>query len=199
MARRRHIGGNWFRTTDAITGVTTTNWGNVLILIVSILVLGLVAGVITWAVISNKPQSNQNQQTGGGAVGPPISTIPGRITIAEVAQAPSAGQAIIYFSQAEASGTTCQTCTATFDVNMTYVGGNPTQPPGFKTVTAPSTSGTVTFEYGASTGGFSPLTPGGNNTVPPSQVQLSITARSTNPQTGKSGPQTTFTKTIPYV
>ena len=198
MVKRR--GGaiiDFFRTVDPTTGSSSITTLSIILII--ILIAGILLAIVLPFVLGKKDTSSSSQPTGGGTVAPPMSTIPGKITIAQVAQAPSAGQAIIYFSQAQASGSVCDTCTATFDINMTYTGGSPSQPPSFKTVTASATSGTVLFDYGFSQGPFSPITPGGSNTVPPTSVSLQITARSTNPQTGAIGSPTTFSKTIPYV
>lgn len=198
MVKRR--GGaiiDFFRTVDPTTGsssITTLS-----MFLIFILLAGVILAIVLPLVLGNKDTPSPSQPTGGGSVAPPTATIPGQIKIAEIAQAPSAGQAIIYFSQAQASGSVCDTCTATFDINMTYTGGSPSQPPSYKSVTASATSGTVTFEYGFSQGPFSPITPGGSNTVPPTSVTLDVTARSTNPQTGAIGGPTTFSKTIPYV
>jgi hypothetical protein len=201
MPRKR--GGGFFTTTVPALlpgGVATTvvNWKNIIFLILGIIILGVIIGVSVWA--GTRPKKDEKgTDGGGGAVGPKYSDLPGRITIAEVAQAPSSGQAIIYFSKAEAAGTTCDVCTAEFDINLTYTGGTPQQPPVYKMITAPSTSGVVTFDYSV----FTPPPPTGAqniqiNTSPPTQVQIDITVRSITPQ-GRAGGSTTFSKTIPYV
>lgn len=191
MAKRRG-GGIFTYVTDPITGATEfTTFTYVLIVL---LFVGIVLAIVLPLTLidRHKPET----RTGGGAVAPPMSQQPGRINIAEVAQSPSAGQAIIYFSQAEASGTTCDTCTAEFDVNISYVGGQPNPAPVFKKVTAPALSGTTTLDYSVSTqtGGTTPPLP-----TPPTQINLSITSRSVNPQNGVKGAPTTFSKTLPYV
>ena len=198
MAKRR--GGGFFTktVTDAAGVVTTvTDWRSIIaILLTVILTVGAVLLVLFFTVLKPKDSSSE-QPSGGGAVAPPYSKLPGTITIAEIAQAPSAGQGIIYFSQAQAAGTVCDTCTAIFDINLTYSGGQPVPPLSSKQVTAPSTSGVVTFDYSVptQTGGSTPPTP-----TPPAQVSIEVTARSVSSQdpTKKSGP-TSFSKTIPYV
>jgi hypothetical protein len=195
MARR---GGGIFRTApDPITGATKLTTLSVVLIL--ILVVGVVLAIVLPLTLL-KPKDESTEQTGGGAVGPGFSKLPGRITIAELTQAPSAGQGIIYFSQAQAAGTVCDTCTAIFDISITYSGGNPQQEPVTKTVSAPSTSGTVTFDYGVPEPRFNPLQPGVANTTPPTQVQIDVTARSVSSQdpSKKSG-ATSFSKTIPYV
>ena len=211
MARRK-LGGGIFK--DDITG----DWTGIARGIFTILVLGLLATAgyfIYLAVVAGTPSSGDSSEPnklgpggtqkrrlgpGGtpfvGPTGPGMNTIPGRITIAQVGQSPSAGQGVIYFSQAEAEGATCDTCTGTFDIQLKYTGGLPTPPPKFTNVSAGATSGTVTFDYSVPTqtgGGTSP-TP-----TPPTQVTAIVSARSVNPSTGNMGPATTFTKTMPYV
>lgn len=197
MAKRR--GGAIFQNVDPLTGISSWTLLSKMLFTLFIIILVALAGYSIYLAIAILTETSPggSAQKGGGAVAPPISKIPGRITIAEVAQSPSAGQAIIYFSQAEAAGTTCDTCTATFDINLTYVGGLPSQPPADKTVTAPATSGTVIFDYSVptQTGGSTSPTPS-----PPTQVTVSITARSVSSEDPtKSGAPTTFTKSIPYV
>lgn len=194
MAKRG--GGIFTYVADPVTGAT--KYTSLSIILIFLLVVALVLAIVLPLMLLKK---DDDKKEGGGAVAPPYSKLPGRITIAEVTQAPSAGQAIIYFSQAQASGTVCDTCTAVFDIIMTYSGGNPTQDPVHKQITAPSTSGVITFDYSV----FTPdrHTPGQNiniNTTPPTSVQLDITARSTNPQNpSKTSGSTSFSKTIPYV
>lgn len=197
MARRK-VGGAWFQNVDPVTGVTSwTGLSKFLFSIAGLTIVGLLIWMVVSIVMNSKSDGGSPPPSGGGAVAPPMSKLPGRITIAEVAQAPSAGQAIIYFSQAEAAGTTCDTCTATFDINLTYSGGLPTPSPVYKQATAPSVSGVVTFDYSVptQTGGSTPITP-----TPPTQVTVSITARSvSNEDPSKKGSPTTFTKTLTYV
>jgi hypothetical protein len=198
MARRK-IGGGWFSSTDPSTGVITRNWSNIFITVIGILMLLGVIALILMLVL-RRPTESEPAQTGGGAVAPPYSTRPGRINIAEVAQAPSAGQGIIYYSLAEEAGTVCDTCSAEFGINLTYTGGNPQHPPQYKTVTAPAVNGVARFDYSVftpppSTGGQNIRT----NTTPPTQVRVEITARSTNPQTRAAGAPTSFSKTLQYV
>ena len=198
MTRKR--GGGFFWTKTDVPGgvsVTTINWKNIILLIIGIVILGVIIGVSVWAGTRPKDEKRSDDR-GGGSVGPKYSGLPGRITIAEVVQAPSSGQAIIYFSKAEAGGTTCDVCTAEFNVNLTYIGGTPQQPPAYKMITAPSTTGIVTFDYGVPTSGFDPLQPGNVISSPPTQVQIDVTSRSITPE-GKAGGPTTFSKTIPYV
>ncbi len=197
MAKRK-IGGGWFSSTDPLTGATSRNWSNIFITIITVLVvLGVI--VLILMLVLRHPKESEPAPSGGGAVAP-MSNIPGPLTIAEVAQAPSAGQAIIYFSQDRVAGAACDTCTAQFDINLSYSGGQPTPGPIFRTVTAPSTSGVVTFDYSVSGSGFSPLTPGGSTSTPPNQVGVKITARSISSQDPtKKGSPTSFSKTIPYV
>lgn len=195
MAKR---GAGIFRTDpDPITGLTKLTW--VSIILIFVLVVGVVLAIVLPLTLGKKDHDKHEQPSGGGAVAP-MSNLPGRITIAEVAQAPSAGQGIIYFSQDQAAGTVCESCTAQFDINLSYSGGQPTPESTFKTVTSPSTSGVVTFDYSVSGSGFNPLTPGGNTTTPPNQVTVQITARSISSQDPtKKGGSTSFSKTIPYV
>jgi hypothetical protein len=201
MVKRR--GGGFFTTTYSPPGgmaVTEINWKNIILLILLIVVLGVIIGVSVWAGTRPKDQEGPSAPASGGKVGPPMSQLPGRINIAEVAQAPSAGQGIIYFSQAEEAGTVCDTCEAVFDINLTYVGGTPQHEPDHRIVTTPALNGVARFDY--SVFAPSPSTPGQDvrtNTSPPTQVQIEVTARSQVPGTGKRGPPTTFSKTIPYV
>jgi hypothetical protein len=195
MVRRGGAIIDWFQTSNPITGTSTMT--TLSKFLVFILLAGIILAIVLPLVLTKKDAPASQPTGSGGSVAPPIDTLPGRITIAEVAQAPSAGQAIVYFSQA--SSATCESCIASFDINTTYTGGSPSQHPSFKTLTSPSNSGTLTFEYGASQGPFDPITPGGNNTTPPTSVTVQITARSTNPQTGAISSPTSYTKTIPYV
>lgn len=195
MARRG--GGLFTYVADPITG--QTKYTTLSIILILLVVVGVVLAIVLPLTLGKKDEEKHDERHDGGGRVSPMDKIPGRLTIAEVAQAPSAGQGIIYFSQDQAAGTVCESCTATFDINLTYSGGQPTPEPTFKTVTAPSTSGVVTFDYSVSGSGFSPLTPGGSTSTPPTQVSVQITARSINPQTGKHGGPTSFSKTIPYV
>lgn len=197
MARRK--GGGLFTSsvTDAAGVVTNvTNWTSILVVTVTVVVVITIVVVVFYFALKPKEGKHEESKSGGGDVAPPMSQQPGRITIAEVAQAPSSGQAIIYFSQSEASGVTCDTCTAEFDVNITYTGGQPVPPPTHKKVTSPVLNGTVTFDYSVptETGGTTPPLP-----IPPTQVSLDITARSINPQNGIRGGPSSFSKNIPYV
>lgn len=197
MAKRK-VGGFFTKNVTDAAGVVTrvTDWKSIMVLILTIVVVGAIIGVVLYFTLSPKKESPE-EPSGGGSVAPSYSKIPGSITIAEVTQAPSAGQGIIYFSQAQAAGTVCDTCTAMFDINLTYSGGQPVPPPSFKQLTASSTSGVLTFDYSVPTqsGGTTPPLP-----TPPTQVSVQVTARSVSSQdpSKTSGP-TTFTKTIPYV
>lgn len=199
MVKRR--GGGFFTTTINPPGgipVTQTNWRNIFLFILVIVILGVIIGVSVYYGTRPKEPSSEGQK-GGGAVAPPYSKRPGRINIAEVAQAPSAGQGIIYFSQAEEQGVLCDTCTAEFNINITYTGGTPVEPQ-FKKVTSPSTSGVARFDYSVFIP--PPSTPGQQihtGTTPPTSMQVEVNARSMIPGTGISGGTTTFTKTLPYV
>jgi hypothetical protein len=198
MARRR--GGGIFSTTmtDLDTGAmsSVTNWKNIILLILAIVVIGVIIGVSVWFGTRPRDQEGPSAPASGGKVGPSWNKLPGRINIAEVAQAPSAGQGIIYFSQAEEAGTVCDTCEAVFDINLTYVGGNPAPPLAHKIVTTPALNGVARFDYSVptQTGGSTPPTPSS-----PTQVQIEVTARSQVPGTGKRGAPTTFSKTLQYV
>lgn len=197
MAKRK-VGGFFTKTVTDPAGFVTkvTDWRSIIALIVTLVIVAVIVGVVLYVALTPKKESPE-EPSGGGAVAPSYSKIPGNITIAEVTQAPSAGQAIIYFSQAQAAGTVCDTCTAMFDINLTYSGGLPVPPPSLKQVTASSTSGVVTFDYSVptQTGGSTPPEP-----TPPAQVSIQVTARSVSSQdpSKKSGP-TSFSKTIPYV
>lgn len=194
MAKRG--GGLFTYVADPITGATKYTSFTILLLFLAI--VGGILAIVLPFVLSKKDRGDSSEPD-KHTVGPDISGLPSRLTIAEVAQGPSAGQAIIYFSPAQATGVACEGCTATFDITITYIGGQPTTPPTFKKVSSPTTSGVVTFDYAASSSGFSPLTPGGNTTVHPTQITVDISARSVNTQTGKSSGPTTFSKTLPYV
>jgi hypothetical protein len=194
MARRRYTGGGWFR--DDITGDPTILGSGVVSLLILVVLAGVAVGVYFIIKEFGRHEKPDEKEPEGGKVGPPISGIPGKITIAEVAHAPSAGQGIIYFSQAEASGTTCEACTAEFDVNITYSGGRPTPSPSYKKVTAPVLNGVVTFDYSV------PTQTGGStqpDVMPPTQMDVSVSARSINAESGQTGGPTTFSKTLPYV
>lgn len=192
MAKRGGALIDYFRSVDPITGASKiTTLSIVLIFVLIVLVLLAVILPLTLGRDKDQEEPKESKKTG-----PPMSGIPGRITIAEVAQAPSAGQAIMYFSQAEASGTTCESCTAEFDVNITYSGGRPVPPPQYKKLTAPALSGTVTFEYSV------PTQTGGStrpDVEPPNQMDITVHARSVNTQTGQIGGATSFSKTLPYI
>lgn len=194
MARTRR-GGGWMH--DDITGELTKT--GTLIIVIGIVIILVSVGLGLYYGMRHGDRPSEAPKSGGGAVAPPYSKRPGRVNIAEVAQAPSAGEAIIYFSQAEEGGVVCDTCTAEFGINITYTGGSPPQEPKYQTVTSPATSGVARFTYGTSAGGFSPLTPGGSNASPPTSMQIDITARSMVPGTGTSGGSTSFSKTLPYV
>jgi len=191
MVKRSYKGGGWF--TDDSGNFTTLSYAISSALSIIALV-GL--GVMIYVLIKVFGKKEEPEHSKGHAVAPPISKQPGRINVAEVAQSPSAGQAIIYFSQAEAAGTTCESCTASFDIQMSYSGGMPVPAPSFQTVTTSPANGTVTFDYSVptQTGGTT-----GPQPTPPNSVSFSITARSINPETGATGLTTTFSKTIPYI
>jgi hypothetical protein len=197
MAKRGYKGGGFF--TDDITGKTTM-LGSLTIAFVGIIMLGAL-GVLTYFLIKDFGKGQSTQPSGGpqNPVAPPMSNLPGRIKIAEIAQAPSAGQAVIYFSQAEGPGVSCETCTADFDIQLSYDGGNPKAPPAFKKETAPSKNGLLTFDYSVLT-----PSPGSNqnirvNQTPPSFVNITVNARSVNPQTGVMGSLTSFNKRLAYI
>lgn len=200
MAKRR--GGGILWDVDPNTGITSFGLKNIVSILGILVVLGVI-GLIIFIVVKVVSQKGPETPSGGGggepkggSVAPPMSQQPGRIDIAEVAQSPSAGQAIIYFSQAEASGTTCESCSADFDINIKYTGGRPVPSPAFKKVSASAVNGTVTFDYSVptQTGGST-----GPDVIPPTKIDVTITARSMNPQTGASGGPTSFRKTLPYV
>lgn len=193
MAKRR--GGGLF--TDDLTG-NMTIFSKVFSSIFLIAALVGFGFLVYFLIKTFAPKKHDDKPEEGGGNVSPFDKIPGPLKIAEVAQAPSAGQAIIYFSQA--AGSVCDTCTALFDINITYSGGQPTPPFTTKQVTASSNSGVVTFDYSVSGSGFSPVTPGHSTPNLPTSVQLDITARSVSSHdpSKKSGP-TSFSKTIPYV
>lgn len=196
MVNRRLRGGGFFSTTTISPGgmsVKTIHWWNIFYFILGLVVLGTIIGVAVYFGTRKKQDDSGPEHRSGGST---MNKVPGSIKIAEVSQAPSAGQAIIYFSQQQAPGASCDNCTSTFDINMTYYGGKPNPSPVFKKVTGSSTSGTVTFDYSipSQTGTPMPLAP-----TPPTQVNVKITAREVDPATGKMGGPTSFSKTIPYV
>lgn len=195
MAKRG--GGIFTYVADPLTGKTKLTTLSIILILV--IIVGIVLAIVLPLTLG-KRHDDIPKEPSGGAVAPPYNKRPGRINIAEVTQAPSAGEAIIYYSQAEEQGVLCDTCTAQFDINLTYIGGNPQPSPDHKIVTSPSLNGVARFDYGVftpppSTGGQNIRT----NTTPPTQVQVEITARSMLPGSGISGGSTTFSKTIPYV
>lgn len=174
-------GPSWFRT----------NFNNIALGLFMVVFITTIFGVIIWVLTKEKKHDSGgggSATPSGGAVDPGMSERPGRINIASVVQGPSAGQAIIYFSQAETMGVLCDTCTAMFDVNMTYTGGSPAPPAVYKPMTAPATSGVLTLDY--SVNGL---------TTSPTQVTIDITARSKNPKTGITGGPTKFSQMLPYI
>jgi hypothetical protein len=195
MAKRG--GGIFTYVADPITGKTKLT--TLSIILILLLIVGIILAIVLPLTLGKKRDEPASKES-GGAVAPPYSKRPGRINIAEVAQAPSAGQAIIYYSQAEEQGVLCDTCTAEFSINLSYVGGNPQPESQYKIVTSPSLNGVARFDYSVFT---PPPTTGGQNirtnTTPPTQVQVEISARSLVPGTGISGGTTTFSKTLPYV
>lgn len=178
-------------------------WGNLTLTILFILLLGGLIGLIVYFTTTSsdsQPSTSGGGGGGGGSVGPPMSKLPGEVVISNILGAPSAGQAILYFSKKEASGTTCDDCNVQFDVTLTYKGGSPPQPSKILTLTAPLNSGTLLIPYGESAGGFSPLQPGhmGPSTAPTS-VLIKVDARViSNENPSMRGGLTTLSKSIPY-
>lgn len=190
-------GGIFTYVADPLTGATKLT--SISIFLIFLLIVGVILAIVLPLTIGKKRDDGEPSGP-SGKVGPPMSQLPGRINIAEVAQAPSAGQAIIYYSLAEEAGTVCDTCEAVFDISLKYVGGTPPHEPEHKIVTSPALNGIARFDY--SVFAPSPSTPGQNihtNTSPPTQVEIEVTARSQVPGTGKRGAPTTFSKTLQYV
>jgi hypothetical protein len=188
MAARRYKGGGIF--TDDLTGGWTT-LSKFLFLIAGLTVLGLLIWMIV-ALVLKYTQNNTAPSPQGGSVAPPMSGTPGRVTIAEIAQAPSSGQAIIYFSKAEAAGTTCDTCEVEFNVTTTYTGAYPSNPdPVTNVTTAPLSAGAVYITY-------TPQNPRGADSLP-TQVQINVTATVVNPVTGVRGGPVSASTQLPYI
>lgn len=177
----------------------TINWSNIFALITFFAIITVFALVGVY--FGGKQRSDEPASQAGGATGPPMSNLPGQIVISNILGAPSAGQAIVYFSKKEAAGTTCDDCTVQFDVTLTYKGGSPQQEPKFITLTAPISSGTLLIPYGESPSGFSPLQPGHMGpTAAPTSVLIKVDARVMSRENpAMKGGLTTFSKTIPYI
>jgi len=194
MAKRR--GGGLFK--DDITGAWTP-FGNIMFAIAGVVVLGLLGLGLYFILKDFQPTRGEDAGPEKHKTGPGTDTLPGKVNIAEILNAPSAGQAILYFSKHEEAGTTCDTCNVQFDVDLTYTGGSPSQPPKHEVVMAPLNSGTVIIPYGQPSSGFSPVTPGSNTAQPPTSVVVAVTARVvSNANPSLKGAATSFSKTIPY-
>jgi hypothetical protein len=189
MAKRK--GGGIF--VDDITG----NWTILTKSLYSILFLAVIGGIsyVLYLVFS-KSKRDGPVEPERHSVGPNMNRIPGTVDIASVAQGPSAGQAIIYFSKHEAGGTTCDTCEVEFSINLSYSGGSSVPSPTPTIVTAPLNSGNAMVNYGIP----EPYTHTPPLPTPPTSVRLDITARVTDPTNpSNSGRPTSFSKTLPYV
>lgn len=200
--RKQRGGGFFYTMVQGAAGALypEINWGNIGLVLLLLIVIGGAIAAIVYALTKPKTGSgSSNSGPSGYPVGPPMNREPGRVDIAAIAQGPSAGQAIVYFSKHESAGTTCDTCQVKFDLIMTYTGGSPKQADKYDSITAPINAGTVMIPYGTSTSNFGPLTPGGSNTVPPTSVRINVTARVIDPTNPNMlGAPTTFSKTIPY-
>ena len=197
MGARKYKGGGWF--SDDTTGRLTT-LSNVIIGFFGLVILTGIGAIVYFMLKNLKKTDEPSSSGGGGAVGPPTSSLPGQIVISNILGAPSAGQAIVYFSKKEAAGTTCDDCNVQFDVTLTYKGGSPQQEPKIITLTAPISSGTLLIPYGESASGFSPLQPGRMGpTAPPTSVLIKVDARVMSKENpAMKGGLTTFSKTIQY-
>lgn len=197
MGARKYKGGGWF--SDDVTGRPTI-LSNIIIGIFVLIILSGIGTLVYFMLNNLKNTGGQPSSEGGGAVGPPTSSLPGQIVISNILGAPSAGQAIVYFSKKESVGTTCDDCNVQFDVTLTYSGGSPQQEPKYITLTAPISSGTLLIPYGESASGFSPLQPGHMGpTAPPTSVLIKVDARVMSRENpAMKGGLTTFSKTIPY-
>lgn len=181
-------GGGWF--TDDISGAYTMLTKSLIAIAVIILIIGVSVGIYYGVTGSSNHSDNDHKKL--NPVGPDINKLPGTIDIVSVGQAPSAGQAIVYFSKHEAEGTTCDTCEVEFSVNLNYTGGSNVTPVT-KTINAPLNSGTMIIPYWIS------IKPAGHP-APPTSVQIDITARvvdSTNPS--NKGRPISYSKTLPYI
>jgi len=178
----------------AAPGVGSTNFNNILIGIFVFILIAAVIGVVVWAVLKEKDKKKDSGEPSpsGGTVGPSYSNLPGRVEIAGINQGPSAGQAIVYFSKAEASGTTCETCEVEFQINTSYTGAYPSNPDPVRNVrTVPLTSGIVNITY-------TPQNPRGSDSLP-TQVQIDVTATVINTVTGVRGGPVSKSVQLPYI
>lgn len=209
---RKYRGGgilDYFRTiTPGVAGsgpLLIIQWNNIFAIIAFLAIIGIIIGVAIYFRKTPSDSEPSSQGGGGGSssggeVGPPMSKLPGQVVISNILGAPSAGQAIAYFSKKEASGTTCDDCDVEFDVTLTYKGGSPQQDPKFMKLTAPINSGTLLIPYGESASGFSPLQPGHMGpTAQPTSVEIKLDARVMSKENpNMKGGLTSFSKTIPY-
>ena len=155
-----------------------------------------VLGVVVWALLreseKKKDSGGGGSSPSGGTVGPSYSNLPGRVDIAGINQGPSAGQAIIYFSKAEASGTTCETCEVEFKTTTSYTGAYPSNPdPVTDVKTVPLTAGIVNITYTSQN-------PRGSDSLP-TQVQIDVTATVINTVTGVRGGPVSKSVQLPYI
>jgi hypothetical protein len=204
---RKRGGGilDYFRTVGPAGGpagpTIGINWTNIFL---TFLLIGMLIGFIILIVYFTTKSRDSEPSTPdggkGGSVGPPMSNLPGEVVISNILAAPSAGQAILYFSKKEAAGTTCDDCNVQFDITLTYKGGSPQQEPKLITLTAPVNSGTLLIPYGESAGGFSPLQPGHMGpTTQPTSVTIKADARVMSKENpNMKGGLTTLTKSVPY-
>ena len=211
---KRKVGGawynpmTWFNQTPAgyaalpAGPVATTgsswfskNFNNIVLGVFMVVFISTIFGVIIWVITKekkNKPDQGGGTTPSGGAVDPGMSNRPGRVDIAAINQGPSAGQAIIYFSKAEAAGTTCDSCEVEFKTTMTYTGAYPSNPdPVTNVTTVPLSAGIVNISYASQN-------PRGSDSLP-TQVQIDVTATVINPITGVRGGPVSKSTQLPYI
>lgn len=178
-------GPSWFRT----------NFNNIALGLFMVVFITTIFGVIIWVLTKEKKHDSGgggSATPSGGAVDPGMSNRPGRVDIAAINQGPSAGQAIIYFSKAEATGATCDSCEVEFKTTMTYTGAYPSNPePLTKVTTVPLSAGIVNITY-------TPESPRGSDSLP-TQVQIDVTATVINVITGVRGGPVSKSTQLPYI
>ncbi len=168
------------------------NLNNILIGVFLFIFIAAVLGIVVWALLKENDRKKGGGGPTGGSVAPAYSNFPGKVEIAAINQGPSAGQAIIYFSKAEAYGTTCDTCEVEFKITTTYTGAYPDNPgPDTNVTTVPLTAGIANISYTSQT-------PRGYDSLP-TQVQIDVTATVINTVSGLRGQPVSKSVQLPYI
>jgi hypothetical protein len=168
------------------------NLNNILIGVFLVIFVAAVLGIVVWALLKENDRKKGEGGSTGGSVAPAYSNFPGKVEIAAINQGPSAGQAIIYFSKAEAYGTTCDTCEVEFKTTTTYTGAYPDNPdPVTNVTTVPLTAGIANISYTSQS-------PRGYDSLP-TQVQIDVTATVINTVSGLRGQPVSKSVQLPYI